>query len=348
MKTSDFNFDLPDDLIARYPLTNRTESRLLCLNDSNIKHHIFSDLPALLNSNDVLIFNDTRVMPARLFAKKKTGGKVEILIERILSATTAVAHLKSNKSWRIPCTLSLENGVEVEVAERQGDLFMLRFHLEGSISLPVLLEAIGNIPLPGYMGRLPDTMDTQRYQTVYARELGAVAAPTAGLHFDRSLLDILNQQGVKSGFITLHVGAGTFKPVLVEDITQHTMHHEIFEIQQPVCDLINEARARGGRIIAVGTTTVRTLETAFQGQDILKPGAGETNIFIYPGYRFRCIDALITNFHLPKSTLLMLVCALGGYESVMRSYEAAIAEKYRFYSYGDAMFLPNLSNQNEI
>jgi S-adenosylmethionine:tRNA ribosyltransferase-isomerase len=338
MKTSDFDFNLPDELIARYPLKERSDSRLICLNpDGTATHAIFSQLPSLLKENDVLIFNNTRVIPARLWGHKKTGGKIEILIERILDDHSAYAHVKSNKSLRLPCTVTLDGNIEVSISERVGYLFKLQFHTLDSIAR--VLDQIGTIPLPHYMQREAELLDQSRYQTIYSSREGAVAAPTAGLHFDEALFEALNHKGIRYGFVTLHVGAGTFKPVTVEDIQQHTMHHEVFEISPEVCDLVNETKRTGGRVIAVGTTTVRTLETAMKDQAYLVPQSGETNMFIYPGYHFRCVDALVTNFHLPKSTLLMLVCALGGYEQVMRAYQQAIEARYRFFSYGDAMFL---------
>jgi S-adenosylmethionine:tRNA ribosyltransferase-isomerase len=339
MKTSDFDYDLPDELIARYPLKERSDSRLLCLNQQGTPaHRIFSELPQLLRENDVVIFNNTRVIPARLNAQKTTGANVEILIERILDNQLAYAHVKSNKRWRLPANIILSNQIEVTILEQAQGLFKLQFHTDQSI-LDVL-DAIGSVPLPHYMRRSAQTLDDERYQTVYASQPGAVAAPTAGLHFDQRILEQLQQKGVRQGFVTLHVGAGTFKPVVVDNILSHTMHHEVFEVNPQVCELINTAKKEGGRIIAVGTTTVRALETAMSGRNELEPQIGETNIFIYPGYRFRCIDALITNFHLPRSTLLMLVCALGGYEPVMACYQEAIQAGYRFYSYGDAMFVP--------
>lgn len=338
MKTSDFDFELPDELIARYPLTNRRDSRLLVLGqDNTIAHTVFSELAGLLTPNDVLIFNNTRVIPARLLAKKLTGGKIEILIERILDDHTALAHVKSNKSLKLPITVELDNASRVVIKDRDEDLFLLSFETEASVR--TVLAEVGMIPLPPYMERQAQSLDHDRYQTVYATTEGAVAAPTAGLHFDEPLLQSLREAGIAFGFITLHVGAGTFKPVNVADVTEHKMHKEVYEISPQVCDLINTTRARNGRVIAVGTTTVRALETAMQNQDRLKPGSGETAIFIYPGYRFKAIDVLITNFHLPRSTLLMLVCALGGYRSVMSGYQTAIAEGYRFFSYGDAMFV---------
>jgi len=335
MKTIEFNFELPEKLIARYPLSNRTESRLLCLEQTQIKHQMFTDLPEMLSENDVLIFNNTRVMPARLFATKKTGGKVEILIERLLDEFTAWALLKSNHKLILPCELILAENSQLKVIERKNDLFKVICNQP----LKFIMQEQGVIPLPPYLERAAEELDFERYQTVYASREGAVAAPTAGLHFDQSLMDKITAKGIQIGFITLHVGAGTFKPVTVAEISHHQMHPESYEIPQVVCDKINHCRRQGGKIIAVGTTTVRALEAAAQDQCDLIPSQGETQIFIYPGYRFKCVDAMITNFHLPKSTLLMLVCAFGGYLPVMSAYEAAIHHQYRFYSYGDAMFL---------
>lgn len=338
MRTSDFNFDLPEELIARYPLSNRTDSRLLVLQNNRLRHQIFTELPDMLNEGDLLIFNNTRVIPARLYAQKITGGKLEILIERILDDNFAYAHIKSNKKLTLPQVVYLSNETQVEICERLDDLYKIKFL--SSKNIRILLDEVGSIPLPPYMQRQAESLDLDRYQTVYSQNDGAIAAPTAGLHFDESLLEIIANRGINIGFITLHVGAGTFKPVTVDDFTQHKMHREIFEITSEVCELMMATRKKGGRIIAVGTTTVRALETAMQQQKF-DACSGETNIFIYPGYRFKAIDALITNFHLPCSTLLMLVCALGGYDEVMMSYQIAIKQRYRFFSYGDAMFVEN-------
>jgi S-adenosylmethionine:tRNA ribosyltransferase-isomerase len=344
MKTNDFNFELPKELIARYPLQKRSESRLLHLREGGgIDHLVFSDLPHLINKQDILIFNNTRVMPARLLARKRTGGKVEILIERILTDTAAYAHIRANKSLYLPCSVQLEEGSEIIIQERLNDLFRIEFKIKKDI--PTLLAEVGKVPLPSYMQRPMEPLDLERYQTIYATRSGAVAAPTAGLHFDELLFQRLQEKGIQYDFITLHVGAGTFKPVTVEEIANHSMHREVYEIPQSVCELVNKTKLSGGRIIAVGTTTVRALETAASPEGILAPSLGETDIFIYPGYRFRCIDALITNFHVPRSTLLMLVCALGGYENILSSYQEAIKERYRFYSYGDAMFINHCQNK---
>jgi S-adenosylmethionine:tRNA ribosyltransferase-isomerase len=344
MKTSDFNFELPEELIARYPLQKRSESRLLHLKEGGgIDHLIFSDLPNLVNKQDILVFNNTRVMPARLFARKRTGGKIEILIERILTDTVAYAHIRANKSLYLPCSVQLEEGSEVIIQEHMDNLFRLEFKIKKDIT--TLLAEVGKVPLPSYMQRPMEPLDLERYQTIYATRSGAVAAPTAGLHFDEPLFQCLQEKGIQYGFITLHVGAGTFKPVTVEEIANHPMHREVYEIPQAVCDLVNKTKLSGGRIIAVGTTSVRALETAASPEGILAPSVGETDIFIYPGYRFRCIDALVTNFHVPRSTLLMLACALGGYENIMSSYQEAIKKRYRFYSYGDAMFISHFQDK---
>lgn len=337
MKTRDFDYFLPEELIARYPLKNRTASRLLYLHKDTIRHQTFCSLPDLLNENDLLIFNNTKVIPARLWGRKVTGGKVEILIERIVGDYLAYAHIRANKPLKLPCALFLDNDEKIMVTGRKDSLFQIEYL--GNQSLQNLLIQVGEIPLPGYLKRQAEFEDIDRYQTVYASKEGAVAAPTAGLHFDQHLLDNLQKKGIQCGYITLHVGAGTFKPVLVETLTEHKMHSEYVEVSSQVCELINTTKAAGGRVIAVGTTTVRALETVYQNQACLQPYTGETSIFIYPGFRFQCVDAMITNFHIPKSTLLMLVCAFGGYQQVMGAYQSAVDQRYRFYSYGDAMLV---------
>lgn len=337
MKTSDFDYNLPQELIARYPLDVRSSSRLMCLSHHELKHSIFSDLPSMLSSKDLLILNNTKVIPARLFAVKETGGKVELLVERIIGENCCYAHIKTNKPLKLPALLSVGNQIKATVKEKIDDIYKVYF--DGN--LREILKKIGKLPLPRYLKREAEEIDDSRYQTIYCQQEGAVAAPTAGLHFDQSLFNELHKNRVKCSYITLHVGAGTFKPVLIEDFKQHKMHREVIDISPSLCEEVNAVKAAGGRIIAVGTTTVRALETAMQGENRLKPYSGETNIFIYPGYRFRCVDALVTNFHLPRSTLLMLVCALGGYEKVMAAYESAVHHRYRFYSYGDAMFIAN-------
>ena len=336
MQLSDFNYQLPEELIASYPQAQRSASRLLCLDKTTgaLTHRQFSALVDLLQPGDLLVFNDTRVMPARLFGHKASGGKVEILIERLQSERQALAHIKASKAPKPGSQILLEQGKVLTVLSRQEDLFIV----EAEENLLELLEVQGQIPLPHYMKRDAQVLDLERYQTVYAREMGAVAAPTAGLHFDEELLNQLQTKNIHFAFLTLHVGAGTFKPVRTENITEHKMHSEWVEVTPAVCAAVAAAKARGGRVIAVGTTTVRSLETAASA-GTLEPFSGETTIFIYPGFVFQCIDAMITNFHLPESTLLMLVSAFAGYEQTMAAYQAAVTERYRFFSYGDAMFI---------
>ena len=338
MQLSDFNYDLPPELIANYPLVERTESRLLCLDSKTGKiiHQQFKDVLALLQPNDLLIMNNTRVIPARLFGHKVTGGKVEILIERITGQYTALAHVRASKSPAAGSMIQLQNNITITVLGRQHDLFELKFLTEQSV-LDVL-AVIGHMPLPPYIARADEKMDQERYQTVYAEKPGAVAAPTAGLHFDENLLKKIKAKGVQFGFVTLHVGAGTFQPVRVQNIKDHVMHAEYIEVSPAICEQIRQTKLNGGRIVAVGTTTLRSLETASQNGEI-KPYYGDTQIFIYPGFEFCCVDVLVTNFHLPQSTLLMLVSAFTGYENIMQAYKVAVAEKYRFFSYGDAMWL---------
>lgn len=338
MNISEFNYHLPPDLIAQFPLPHRSASRLLVLqkNTGHIQHKLFTDLSLLLNENDLLIFNNTKVIPARLFGVKTSGGKVEILVEKILSEQRILAQVKTSKTLKPGAKIILANNFELEFIARQDDLFELRVLSER----PVLeiLNVIGHIPLPPYIERADEKFDEERYQTVYATQEGAVAAPTAGLHFDENLLQQLKDKKIEFGFVTLHVGAGTFQPVRVENIAEHKMHAEYLEVSQEVCEKIKACKKRGGRVVAVGTTVVRALETAAQVGE-LKPYQGETSIFIYPGYSFKIIDTLITNFHLPKSTLLMLVCAFAGYDFMLTAYREAVKEKYRFFSYGDAMVI---------
>lgn len=338
MNKSDFYYDLPAHLIAQHPLAERTSSRLLCLSKTTgaLKDKQFVDLPDLLNSNDLLVFNNTKVIPARLFGKKQTGGQVEILIERIVNEHLALVHLRASKAPKSGSIIELEHGYQCEVQGRQDDLFMLHFnHQEGVLQI---LDAIGHIPLPPYIDRADAEEDVNRYQTVFAQEAGAVAAPTAGLHFDQQLLDKLQANGVARTFVTLHVGSGTFRPVRVENLAEHVMHKEYYVVGEDTVAAIERTRSQGGRIIAVGTTAVRALESAAQS-GILKAGCGETALFITPGYQFKAVDALITNFHLPESTLLMLVAAFAGYAQIKHAYQHAINQAYRFFSYGDAMFL---------
>ncbi len=335
---SNFDYHLPEELIAHYPVFPRRSSSLLCVDKGSdtYTHHKFSDLPQLLQPGDLLVFNNTRVIAARLFGYKTTGGKVEILIERLLDEHRALAHIRASKSPKPGSKIMLDKQISVLVGERKGELFELKFLIDQP--LLEILNTIGHIPLPPYIKRDDEPTDHECYQTVYAKHPGAVAAPTAGLHFDEILFTQLAEKGIETAFVTLHVGAGTFQPVRVENIKHHVMHSEYAEVSAEVCAKIKTAKAMKKRVIAVGTTSVRCLETAAQN-GALQPFKGETNIFIFPGYQFRCIDALITNFHLPQSTLLMLVCAFAGYEKTMSAYQEAIAHNYRFFSYGDAMWI---------
>ncbi|WP_237054747.1 tRNA preQ1(34) S-adenosylmethionine ribosyltransferase-isomerase QueA [Microbulbifer sediminum] len=337
MRRQDFHFELPDELIARAPAEERRGSRLLCLDGPSgaVSHRRFADLPELVKPGDLLVFNDTRVIPARLFARKETGGRLEILVERVLDERRVLAHIRSSKSPKPGSRLLLEDDTPLAMVARHEALFELEFPSEGV--LPVL-ERLGHMPLPPYIDRPDEASDRERYQTVYSREPGAVAAPTAGLHFDDEMLDTLRDMGVETAFVTLHVGAGTFQPVRVDDIHDHQMHSEVLNVPESVCRAVADCRARGGRVIAVGTTSVRALESAAASGE-LQPTVGETEIFIYPGYRFRVVDRLITNFHLPESTLMMLVSAFAGYEQTMNAYRQAVKERYRFFSYGDAMLI---------
>ncbi|HEB95808.1 MAG TPA: tRNA preQ1(34) S-adenosylmethionine ribosyltransferase-isomerase QueA [Sedimenticola thiotaurini] len=337
MRRSDFHYHLPRELIAQVPLPRRGDSRLLCLDGGSgtLQDRHFSDLPALLRPGDLLVFNDTRVIPARLHGRKETGGRVELLLERLLGSHCGLAHIRASKSPKPGTRIELEGGGRLEVDGRDGELFRIRSPEQ---PLMALLERSGHVPLPPYIERPDDGRDLERYQTVYAERPGAVAAPTAGLHFDRQMLERLRQQGVASARVTLHVGAGTFQPVRVERLEEHRMHAEYVEVGAETCDRVAATRAAGGRVVAVGTTSVRSLEAA-SASGVPRPFQGDTRLFITPGYRFRSVDALITNFHLPESTLLMLVAAFAGYEQVMAAYRHAVAEGYRFFSYGDAMFL---------
>ena len=339
LKKSDFHYELPGELIAQAPLAERSASRLLVVppGDAGFEDRGIRDLPALLQPGDLLVFNDTRVIPARLFGHKKaSGGRVEILIERLLGDDQARAQLGFSKPPRPGSRISLDAGGEAEVLERQDSFWRLRFHV-GEPLQDWLLHA-GSLPLPPYIHRAPGADDAERYQTVYAREIGAVAAPTAGLHFDEALLEALRARGVDFGYVTLHVGAGTFQPMRVDDLHEHRMHSEWLNVGAALVEQVRRTRAAGGRIVAVGTTVVRALESALQDGE-LQPFAGETSIFIYPGYRIRSVDVLLTNFHLPESTLLMLVSAFAGQARVFAAYEHAVRARYRFFSYGDAMLL---------
>ncbi len=340
MQRSDFDYHLPPELIAQKPLPLRSGSRLLVLDGGNdsLDDGVFGDILNYLQAGDLLVFNDTRVIPARLFGSKATGGRVEVMIERVLDEHNALAHVRASKSPKPGSLLYLDGDVAVEVTGRDAGLFELRFRDER----PVLeiLDAVGHMPLPPYIEREDELSDRERYQTVYARKPGAVAAPTAGLHFDQPLLDALAEKGVEQAFVTLHVGAGTFQPVRVDNLDDHHMHAEYVQVSAGVCEQIASTRQRGGRVVAVGTTAVRSLEGAAAANDgLLKPFSGETRLFITPGCQFRVVDMMITNFHLPESTLLMLVSAFGGYEQVMKAYAHAVAERYRFFSYGDAMLV---------
>jgi len=338
MKKSDFNYQLPEALIAQKPLAERNASRLFCMDrdTGQIADRQFIDFIELINERDLLVFNDTKVIPARLFGKKQSGGKVEILIERIWDDHHAIAHVRASKAAKAGTLIELDSGYSCEVLGRADDLFHLEF--KGEQSLLTILEQIGHIPLPPYITREDDQSDLTRYQTVFAREAGAVAAPTAGLHFDQAMMEKLKVKGVQSAFVTLHVGSGTFQPVRVEDLSEHLMHKEYFAVPPETVTAVQQARARGGRAIAIGTTAVRALESASKNGQ-LEAGFGDTDLFITPGYQFKSVDAMLTNFHLPESTLLMLVSAFAGYEHIMNAYSHAIDQSYRFFSYGDAMFL---------
>ncbi|MDJ0927777.1 MAG: tRNA preQ1(34) S-adenosylmethionine ribosyltransferase-isomerase QueA [Gammaproteobacteria bacterium] len=334
MQPADFTYALPEDLIAQQPLPVRGASRLLHLRrDGQVEDRQFIELGELLDSNDLLIFNDTRVMPARLFGHKQTGGKVELLLERRLEPTLALAQLKASRSPPTGSLLLFADGIEAEVLGRQDAFYVLRF----SAPIDSVLDQHGHVPLPPYIRRDDAPADIERYQTVYARKPGAVAAPTAGLHFDEAHLDRLRDVGIRMGYVTLHVGAGTFQPLRDEQLRSGELHAESLDVSVDLCDQVAAARGAGGRVIAVGTTVMRALETAAEDGE-LKPWKGETRLFIRPGYRFRVADALLTNFHLPESSLLMLVCAFSGTDAVLAAYRHAVAQRYRFFSYGDAMF----------
>ncbi|HKQ31146.1 MAG TPA: tRNA preQ1(34) S-adenosylmethionine ribosyltransferase-isomerase QueA [Burkholderiales bacterium] len=336
MHKSDFDYLLPPELIAQRPAEPRGTSRLLQLDNGALKDLHIGDLPELLRPGDLLVFNDTRVIPARLFGAKASGGRIEMLVERLLGDRRVLTQLRASKTPAPGTLLTLEQGLLAHVVGRQGEFFEVEF--DGEASALDVLERIGHVPLPPYIERADTAADRERYQTVFARAPGAVAAPTAGLHFDDALLARLRADGVEFGYVTLHVGAGTFQPMRVEDVERHRLHTERFCVNADVCARIDAARREGRRIVAVGTTVVRALESAALGGE-LKPFEGETDIFIYPGYRFCVVNALLTNFHLPQSTLLMLVCAFGGTQRVLDAYRHAVAGGYRFFSYGDAMFV---------
>ncbi|CAM4210014.1 tRNA preQ1(34) S-adenosylmethionine ribosyltransferase-isomerase QueA [Shewanella aquimarina] len=340
MRVADFSFDLPDELIARYPMPNRTASRLLTLdgNSGAVADRQFTDILEMVNPGDLMVFNNTRVIPARVFGQKQTGGKLEILVERMLDDKRILAHVRSSKSPKPGTIICLDGGYEMTMLARHDTLFELELNSE-SIILEVL-EEVGHMPLPPYIDRPDEDADKERYQTVYNQNPGAVAAPTAGLHFDDALLAALKEKGVNVAFVTLHVGAGTFQPVRVDSILDHKMHSEWAEVPQDVVDQIKATKAAGNRVIAVGTTSVRSLESAAKASEgELKAYSSDTDIFIYPGYEFQIVDAMVTNFHLPESTLIMLISAFAGFDEVKNAYQHAIAQKYRFFSYGDAMFV---------
>jgi S-adenosylmethionine:tRNA ribosyltransferase-isomerase len=338
VKVSEFQFDLPEHLIAQHPLSQRSASRLLVLNRHSgaTEDRYFVDLPGLLRPDDLLVFNNTRVIPARLRAKKESGGRVEILIERLLDTRTALAQLRVNRRPAEGSQLVVEGSARLKVLGREDEFW--RLVVSEGPDWPALLDAVGHMPLPPYIERADELQDRERYQTVYGQVPGAVAAPTAGLHFDQPMLEKIDAMGVGRAFCTLHVGAGTFQPVRAESVDEHEMHAEWLRVDQTLVDAVSETRRRGGRVIAVGTTAVRSLETAACSGEI-KPYVGDSRLFIYPGYDFRVVDALITNFHLPGSTLIMLVSALAGRENVLAAYRHAVEEEYRFFSYGDAMFI---------
>lgn len=357
MNLSDFYFDLPEELIAQHPLTKRTDSRLLCLDGESgaLVDRVFTFLPDLLNAGDLLVFNNTRVIPARLYGYKSSGGKLEVLVERVLDNESFLAQIKASKAPKEGSVLTLGtdkgDGFQVKMTARQGDLFQLKLwdndlqsdsqHSQQKSRQTIfsLLEAFGHIPLPPYVEREDEDSDLQRYQTVYAKEKGAVAAPTAGLHFDQNLLDIINKKGVDIAWVTLHVGAGTFQPVRVDNILEHNMHSEYVDVGAETIEKIKQTHERGNRVIAVGTTAMRSLECASMESGEIKEYHDDTDIFIYPGYEFKTVDAMITNFHLPESTLIMLISAFAGLDHVKKAYQHAIHERYRFFSYGDAMFI---------
>lgn len=340
MRVADFSFDLPDELIARYPMAQRNASRLLTLdgNSGALGDKQFTDLLEMINPGDLMVFNNTRVIPARMFGQKASGGKLEILVERMLDDKRILAHVRSSKSPKVDSLIHLDGGYQMKMVARHDTLFELE--LLSELTILEVLETVGHMPLPPYIDRPDEDADKERYQTVYNQNPGAVAAPTAGLHFDDAMLDALKAKGVNIAFVTLHVGAGTFQPVRVDTIVEHKMHSEWANVPQDVVDLIAQTKAAGKRVVAVGTTSVRSLESAARASlGELKAFSGDTDIFIYPGYQFQVVDAMVTNFHLPESTLIMLVSAFAGFDHVMAAYQHAITQKYRFFSYGDAMFV---------
>ena len=339
MKTQDFDFYLPDTLIAQHPTLQRNASRLLHISakTAQLSDRLFIDLPSFLNAGDLLVFNDTRVIKARLFGCKASGGAVELLVERVLDSQHVMAHIRASRAPKTGAKLQLADAFEAEVIGRDDDLFHVKFL--GQTPVLALLEQHGALPLPPYITHSANTEDDERYQTVYAKHAGAVAAPTAGLHFDEAMLNTLKAKGVNIAYVTLHVGAGTFQPVRVDNIEDHKMHSEIYHIPAETAALIAATKAAGNSVVAVGTTSLRSLESAARANLQALAGDGETNIFITPGFKFKIVDKLITNFHLPKSTLLMLVSAFAGFEPIKNAYAHAVKQEYRFFSYGDAMLL---------
>ncbi len=341
MHLDDFSFDLPNELIARYPLAIRSASKLLQVSGEQLQHRGFTDVIDLVNPGDLLVFNNTKVIPARFFGKKATGGNVEVLVERILDSKRILVQLRVSKTPRIGDVLFFPQDIQLQLSARTPQFFELRYDGDDRTVLEII-AAIGQIPLPPYMDRAAEPADKERYQTIYAQHDGSVAAPTAGFHFDETLMAQLDAKQVQKGYLTLHIGAGTFMPVRVENVLEHKMHAEYLEVSAELCAQIKATKANGKRVITVGTTSMRALETASQSGTTL-PYQGETRIFIYPGYQFNCVDALITNLHLPRSTLLMLVSAFGGHQQLMAAYQEAVKNHYRFYSYGDAMWVDKLT-----
>jgi S-adenosylmethionine:tRNA ribosyltransferase-isomerase len=347
MRTQDFDFYLPAALIAQHPTADRTASRMLHVNAMNnsLTDEVFSNLAKLLNSGDLIVLNDTRVIKARLFGHKQSGGNVEVLIERVIDEHNAYAHVRASRAPKVGAKIKLADAIDVEVVARHEDLFELRFLSESPVL--DLLELYGALPLPPYITHEATSDDEERYQTVFSKNLGAVAAPTAGLHFSAAILEQLAEKGVEIAYITLHVGAGTFQPVRVDEISLHKMHSEVYHIPQLTINMITKAKLNGGKVTAIGTTVLRALESAAQ-LGTLTAGRSETSIFITPGYEFKVVDRLFTNFHLPKSTLLMLVSAFAGVRAIRQAYAYAIAQQYRFFSYGDAMLLEKQSTENVL
>ncbi|CAI2791566.1 S-adenosylmethionine:tRNA ribosyltransferase-isomerase [Serratia grimesii] len=343
MRVADFSFELPESLIAHYPQPERSGCRLLQLDgpSGELKHGVFTDLLDNLEAGDLLVFNNTRVIPARMFGRKVSGGKIEVLVERVLDDHRVLAHVRASKAPKPGTDLLLgdDESIAATMVARHDTLFELRFNDERDVF--TILNAAGHMPLPPYIDRPDEDADRELYQTVYSEKPGAVAAPTAGLHFDEPLLAALREKGIEMAFVTLHVGAGTFQPVRVETIEEHVMHAEYAEVPQEVVDAVLACKARGKRVVAVGTTSVRSLESAANAskEALIAPFFDDTSIFIFPGYHYQVVDALVTNFHLPESTLIMLVSAFAGYKNTMHAYQQAVAEQYRFFSYGDAMFI---------